>query len=87
MEGSKATVSSKGQVTVPAPVRRALGLSSGDAVVFEPRPDGVLLRKAASVSSLRGTVPPLKMDWKDARRRAWRMRGERRTPSSAMRTS
>jgi AbrB family looped-hinge helix DNA binding protein len=41
----KSTISSKGQVTVPAEVRRCLGLAAGTTVRFEIRPDGVILRK------------------------------------------
>jgi AbrB family looped-hinge helix DNA binding protein len=41
----KSTISSKGQITVPAEVRRRLGLAPGTAVRFELRPDGVILRK------------------------------------------
>ncbi len=33
-------VTSKGQVTVPVAIRRALGIGPGDAVVFELRPSG-----------------------------------------------
>jgi antitoxin PrlF len=84
---SKATITSKGQLTVPSGIRRALGLAPGDRLVFELREGGAFVRKAASVSSLRGTVPPLPIDWKEARRRAWRSRGGRREPSSATRTS
>ena len=39
-------LTSKYQTTVPAPVRRVLGLHKGDAVVFEVEGDKVLLRKA-----------------------------------------
>lgn len=41
----KSTISSKGQVTVPAEVRERLGLRAGTVVSFELRDDGVLLRK------------------------------------------
>jgi AbrB family looped-hinge helix DNA binding protein len=41
----KSTISSKGQITVPAQVRAALGLRPGTRVVFELREGGVLLRK------------------------------------------
>ncbi|MBA2564840.1 MAG: AbrB/MazE/SpoVT family DNA-binding domain-containing protein [Gemmatimonadetes bacterium] len=41
----KSTLSSKGQITVPAEVREKLGLSTGTVVVFELRSNGVLLRK------------------------------------------
>ena len=35
-----ATMTSKGQVTVPAEVRAKLGLSAGSRVLFEELPDG-----------------------------------------------
>jgi AbrB family looped-hinge helix DNA binding protein len=37
-----ATVSSKGQVTVPAPIRKILGLKKGSAVVFKVTEKGIL---------------------------------------------
>ena len=44
----KSTISSKGQVTVPAEVRERLGLLPGTVVRFEVRDDGVLLRKGSA---------------------------------------
>ena len=41
----KSTVSSKGQITLPAKVREALGLASGTPVQFELTRGGILLRK------------------------------------------
>jgi len=41
----KSTISSKGQITVPAEVREKLGLVPGTVVQFELREGGVLLRK------------------------------------------
>lgn len=46
------TVSSKGQITLPAPVRRALGLHAGTPVGFKIVRGGVLVRK-----HLRGPHP------------------------------
>ena len=46
-EFMKSTISSKGQITVPAEVRERLGLVPGTAVAFEMRADGVLLKKGA----------------------------------------
>lgn len=43
----KSTISSKGQVTVPAEVRAQLGLEAGAVVLFNLRKDGVLLRKGS----------------------------------------
>jgi AbrB family looped-hinge helix DNA binding protein len=40
-----ATVTRKGQVTLPRAVREALGIETGAEIDFELRDDGVLLRK------------------------------------------
>ncbi|HLJ66826.1 MAG TPA: type II toxin-antitoxin system PrlF family antitoxin [Chloroflexota bacterium] len=66
-----ATVTTKGQITIPAPVRKALGLESGDRVVFRlvdgraliraenggERDPGVELEKVPDLFALAGTVP------------------------------
>jgi AbrB family looped-hinge helix DNA binding protein len=84
----KARLSSKGQLTVPAEVRRSLGLARGDDVVFEVVDEGVLMRKAKAARDLIGVIPPLRVDWKTARRKAWAGRAERVSArSSATRTS
>ncbi|MGH3185468.1 MAG: AbrB/MazE/SpoVT family DNA-binding domain-containing protein, partial [Streptosporangiaceae bacterium] len=43
----KSTVSSRGQITIPVAVQRALGMRAGTPVEFELREDGVLMRKRA----------------------------------------
>lgn len=43
----KSTVSSKGQITIPAEARDRLGLEPGTAVVFEIVEGGVLIRKGS----------------------------------------
>lgn len=43
----KSTISSKGQITVPAEIRERLGLDAGTVVLFDIRKDGVLLHKGA----------------------------------------
>jgi len=40
----KARVTSKGQVTIPAEIRRALRVGKGDTLVFEADAEGVRLR-------------------------------------------
>ena len=42
----KATLSSKGQLVLPAEIRRTLRLMRGEALTIEVREDGVLLRPA-----------------------------------------
>lgn len=42
-------LTTKYQATIPAPVRRALGLGSGDSVIFELREPGVALLRKQSV--------------------------------------
>lgn len=63
-----ATLTSKGQVTIPAEVRRRLGLGRHDKVVFVLEDDGQIYLKAPrfpSVSSLRGAAGtlPQPMSW------------------------
>ena len=64
-----ATVTAKGQVTIPATVRRALGLDQGDELIFEidssPDSPTARLRKAADFAALAGTVP-VPDEWADA---------------------
>jgi AbrB family looped-hinge helix DNA binding protein len=58
----KSSISSKGQVTVPVEIRERLGLATGTAVLFELRPDGVLLKKgmpgAHPVDRVFGLIKP-----------------------------
>jgi AbrB family looped-hinge helix DNA binding protein len=46
----ESTLSSKGQTTIPGPVRKRLGLEPGDVLHYEVTPDGaVQIRKARKV--------------------------------------
>ena len=56
---SRATLTSKGQLTIPKDVREKLGLKSGDRVVFEFDGDSVHLRvqKQKSLEELKGSLP------------------------------
>ena len=56
---SRATLTSKGQVTIPKDVRDRLGLESGDRVVFEFEGDAVRLRveRRKSLVELMGSLP------------------------------
>lgn len=54
-----ATLTSKGQVTLPKALREALQLSAGDRIEFVIGEDNVtrLLVKRASISRLKGILP------------------------------
>ncbi len=59
------TVTSKGQVTIPKPVRDRLGIVPGSAVDFELAPDGRVVlvnlndsRPASRFATLRGRAGP-----------------------------
>ena len=55
----RATLTSKGQLTVPKDVRERLGLKSGDRVVFEFEEDSVRLKveHRKSLQELKGSLP------------------------------
>ena len=89
-----ATVTSKGQVTIPAPIRRALRLTTGTRIVFHiegtdvaiEHPAGggrrARLERLPDFFELAGsvTVPPelRGADWPDVRREAWEKVANRR---------
>ena len=55
---SEATVTSKGQVTIPAEIRKAMGLTAGERVIFTQLDDGttVFRVKRRSIMELRGLL-------------------------------
>ncbi|WP_263808678.1 AbrB/MazE/SpoVT family DNA-binding domain-containing protein [Salinibacter sp.] len=54
------TLTSRGQTTIPKPIREALGLQPGDRVEFTLEEDRVLLRRAgADLSALDGLLAHL----------------------------
>ena len=63
---TEATLTSKGQITIPAEIRAALGLNTGERVVFTQLDDGttVMRAKTRSISELQGLLKPT-----DSRRR------------------
>ena len=58
MTSYEAKVTSKGQITLPAPLREALRISTGDKVVFSVTPDGAFRVSVQnkSLADLKGIV-------------------------------
>jgi AbrB family looped-hinge helix DNA binding protein len=59
---SEATMTSKGQLTIPAEIRKAMGLNAGERVVFTRLDDGttVMRAKTRSILELGGMLKPLR---------------------------
>lgn len=57
---SEASLTSKGQITIPADIRKALGLTTGARVVFTVLEDGTTLmrNKTRSIMELQGLLKP-----------------------------
>jgi AbrB family looped-hinge helix DNA binding protein len=76
-----ARITSKGQVTIPKPVREALGLQKGDQVVFRVEGDRALLARTPDLLELAGSVAvPAAvrgLPWEAIRRRAWEAQARR----------
>lgn len=53
-----ATITSKGQVTIPKPIRDALGVVTGDRISFTVQPDGTvrLATRKRSLDSIAGML-------------------------------
>lgn len=77
-----ARMSTKGQVTIPKPVRDALGLHDGDSVVFRLEGSRAVLARTLDLLELAGSVqvPAEKrgLPWDEVLRRTHRIRGEAR---------
>ena len=56
---SAATLTTKGQITLPKQVRDSLGLETGDRVDFVMQPDGryAVVPIKSSIKSLKGCIP------------------------------
>jgi antitoxin PrlF len=56
---ARATVTSKGQITIPVQVRAAMGLEAGDRIEFVEVEKGkfVIIPATCSVQALKGMVP------------------------------
>ncbi|MEI7956221.1 MAG: type II toxin-antitoxin system PrlF family antitoxin [Verrucomicrobiota bacterium] len=49
---TQSTITSKGQTTLPAHIRRALHLKTGDKIVFEIQGDSVVIRTQPGVMAV-----------------------------------
>ena len=60
---SEATITNKGQVTIPADIRKALELTAGERVVFTQFDDGTTLMrtKRRSILDLEGLLEPARV--------------------------
>lgn len=56
----RAKITSKGQVTIPAAVRRQTGLKPGDEIAFEPKTLRFTPLPRRSLMDLYGVLPPRK---------------------------
>ena len=76
-----ARLTSKGQVTIPSAVRKALGLQDGDRVVFRVDGDRAVLARTADLLSLAGSiaVPAERRGapWSEVIQEAHRIQGRR----------
>jgi AbrB family looped-hinge helix DNA binding protein len=63
----EATVSSKGQVTLPAALRQKLGIQAGTKLRFElgPLNTTIVVRPDLPMSAYRGILKPFNLDPKD----------------------
>lgn len=78
----RATMTSKGQITVPKSVREALGLEPGAEVLFRVHGDRAVMARVPDLLDLAGSVPvPARLkgaSWSKIRAETWRKRAARR---------
>lgn len=67
---SLATVSAKGQITLPAKIRKEFRIRSRDKVQFLVRDDEIVIRPLRSFRALRGTIPPVEGNERETVREA-----------------
>ena len=51
-------VTSKGQATIPAPLRKNLGIKPGQKVIFSQHQNGLMLNRIPDISELKGSLKP-----------------------------
>jgi antitoxin PrlF len=69
-----ATITSKGQITIPKALREALGLAEGDRVIFRVEANRAILARTPDLLSLASAVPvpapKRRVPWDEVRRAA-----------------
>jgi AbrB family looped-hinge helix DNA binding protein len=50
-------VSSKGQIVIPAKIRKRLGIAKSDRLILEEKKEGILLKPFTKLSTFRGAFP------------------------------
>jgi AbrB family looped-hinge helix DNA binding protein len=57
---SEATLTSKGQITIPVDIRKSMSIGPKDRLTFTPMPDGtvVMRAKTKSIRDLKGMLKP-----------------------------
>lgn len=78
LDGMTHRIGPKGQVVIPKDIRDRLGIAPGTEVVFSEAPDGVLVRPAKGLASLRGALRHLDLEAALREGRAEDARGEAR---------
>ena len=55
-----ATITSKGQITIPKPVRDKLNLSASTKIIFQLYSDHAIIQPVKNFLSLKGSIKPIK---------------------------
>lgn len=67
MTTMRATVTSKGQMTIPAAVRESLGIHAGDSLAIELHEDTAILRKVMEVDvAWNNAIAATLTEWEDS---------------------
>ncbi len=67
----KATVTSKGQITIPLPIRQRLNLQAGAVLEFDERAHHLVARRAVDVKKMRSVIGCAKAGLRGKSSKAW----------------
>ncbi|MCL1899802.1 MAG: type II toxin-antitoxin system PrlF family antitoxin [Promicromonosporaceae bacterium] len=75
-----ATVTTKGQITLPVSIRKALGIGKGDRLTFALKDNKVEIERVPNFLDLAGSIPvPPELrglPWEEVRRRTYEARAQ-----------